>query len=90
MTAKGCAAVEIGTLIKRLDGGVEVEAEIKRLEPLFTDKADYEEFYKRHKKAVAKRCLYATAYRGYTRLHSAAFRSRRKRQHCRWCTEYQG
>ncbi|MBQ9188672.1 MAG: 2-hydroxyacyl-CoA dehydratase [Clostridia bacterium] len=42
----------IDALIDRLHSGVKMELEIKRLEPLFASKEEYEAFRARHKKAV--------------------------------------
>ncbi len=42
-------------LIERLEQGVQMQSEIKRLEPLFSDKEDYLAFYDRHKKAMVKK-----------------------------------
>jgi predicted CoA-substrate-specific enzyme activase len=47
-----CESVEIESLIERLEKGVNIEFELKRLEPLFADDADYAEFCERHSKAV--------------------------------------
>ena len=41
-------SVELDTLIKKLSEGIEMEFEIKRMEPLFATEADYSEFSKRH------------------------------------------
>ncbi len=45
----------IGELIQRLSLGIAMDFEIKRLEPLFRDKEDYESFLLRHRKAVVKK-----------------------------------
>ena len=42
----------LSALIARLEGGVKLDFEIKRLEPLFEDEKDYEAFLARHSKAV--------------------------------------
>ncbi len=42
-------------LIERLRVGVKMDAEIKRLPPLFKDQMDYEKFLERHAKAEVKR-----------------------------------
>jgi len=46
----------INELIEKLEKGVKMEFEIKRLDPLFADNAEYAEFCKRHEKAVVKKC----------------------------------
>lgn len=47
--------VEIDNLINRLNDGVKMDFEIKRLEPLFKDKSEYEEFILRHSDAVVQK-----------------------------------
>ena len=47
--------VSMDGLIDRLDKGVEMAFELKRLDPLFIDKADHEAFCARHSKAVVRR-----------------------------------
>lgn len=42
-------------LIERLRSGISMEFELKRLEPLFADEAEYNEFLERHSKAVVKK-----------------------------------
>ena len=49
--------------ISRLEAGVKVESEIKRLDPLFDSVQDYDEFLKRHKRASVERRDIAS-YRG--------------------------
>lgn len=46
---------EIGDLINTLKNGVKMDFEIKRLAPLFSNKDEYEDFVKRHKKAVVEK-----------------------------------
>lgn len=46
---------DVNAFIERLDEGVTMEAEIKRLPALFRDETDYEEFRCRHAKATLKR-----------------------------------
>ncbi len=48
----GC---DISSYIEKLDKGIKMEFEIKRLEPLFADDSEYEEFCKRHEKAVVEK-----------------------------------
>ncbi len=56
-------AVNISTLIERLDRGVEIAFEMPRVPTLFDSEADYSEFLARHKRAtVAKGDI--TAYKG--------------------------
>ncbi len=45
----------VDELIERLERGVPLELEIKRLEPLFRDEAEYEAFTARHARAVVER-----------------------------------
>ena len=47
--------VSIDEYIARLHSGVQMDAEIKRMDPLFHDKAEYEAFSERHAKAKVKR-----------------------------------
>ncbi len=46
----------INDLIEKLEKGVKMEFELKRLEPLFANSAEYDEFCKRHEKAVVNKC----------------------------------
>ncbi len=46
---------EIDDLIARLRSGVQMDAEIKRMEPLFRNEEEYQEFSERHAKAKVKR-----------------------------------
>ena len=48
--------VSIDELIKKLDKGITMEFELKRLDPLFANDAEYAEFFKRHESAVVKKC----------------------------------
>ncbi len=52
LEAIDCKTVEIETLISNLEKGVNIEFELKRLDPLFANSAEYEEFCERHSKAV--------------------------------------
>ena len=54
LEANGSAAY-IDDLIKKLDGGIKMEFELKRLEPLFENDADYDEFCQRHEKAIVRK-----------------------------------
>ena len=55
LEASDATEKDIDTLIDTLDKGVTMDFEIKRLEPLFKDQADYDEFNERHSKAVVKK-----------------------------------
>ena len=55
LEAGGEKAVPIGDLVSRLEQGVEMAFELKRLEPLFANEADYRSFCQRHTQAVVKR-----------------------------------
>ncbi len=39
---------ELTSLIDRLSHGIQMDFEVKRMEPLFADQADYDAFCKRH------------------------------------------
>ena len=52
LEAEAQDAVDMDDLLARLDEGVEVAFEIKRLEPLFADHEEYQTFYRRHRQAV--------------------------------------
>ena len=45
----------LSDLITRLEGGVKVQFELKRLDPLFENENEYDEFLQRHKKASVVR-----------------------------------
>ena len=51
LNAKDEVAFSIGSMIDRLSGGIKMEFEVARMEPLFPDKKSYEDFSDRHKKA---------------------------------------
>ncbi len=51
----GQGDMEISTLIELLEKGVAISFEIKRLDPLFADEKQYEEFCARHACAVVKK-----------------------------------
>ena len=42
------AAVPLETLIQKLSSGIKMDFEVKRMEPLFKDRADYDRFCARH------------------------------------------
>lgn len=48
MNHKPEVQISISELIEKLSNGIQMEFEIKRMEPLFADKKEYEEFTKRH------------------------------------------
>ena len=48
MNSDGSEAVPLSMLYDKLQNGVKMEFEVKRLEPLFKDQADYDEFLERH------------------------------------------
>ncbi|MBR5537075.1 MAG: 2-hydroxyacyl-CoA dehydratase [Clostridia bacterium] len=52
LAADGQAAVPLHELQQRLEKGVELAFELKRLEPLFADRSQYDAFRARHDKAV--------------------------------------
>ena len=43
--------VEISQLISRLEGGIQMDFELKRVEPLFSSEEDFQEFCRRHAQA---------------------------------------
>ncbi len=47
--------IALDDLIEKLENGITVEFELKRLDPLFADDAEYSEFCKRHEKAVVEK-----------------------------------
>ncbi len=63
LEASGENSNNINELIEKLENGVKMEFELKRLDPLFADSAEFDEFCKRHEKAVVKKCDIAT-YKG--------------------------
>lgn len=63
LEAENADAVSVSNLISRLEQGVAVTFEMPRLAPLFEDRAEYEEFCARHKKAVVEK-QDLTAYEG--------------------------
>lgn len=56
LEAKEHNGTNINDLISKLDNGIEMEFELKRLDPLFIDDADFAEFCERHSKAVVGKC----------------------------------
>ncbi len=55
LEAEDAVPVELQQLLERLEQGVEVQVELKRLEPLFRDEEDYQTFRARHARAVLKK-----------------------------------
>ena len=63
LEAAGSDTVDIDELIQKLDAGVSMAFELKRLPPLFEKEDDYRVFCERHSKAVVKKADLAS-YRG--------------------------
>ncbi len=55
LDARGEEPVRIDNLIDRLEKGVEMAFEIKRLDPLFKTREDYDSFCERHNKSIVKK-----------------------------------
>lgn len=55
LDAKDDCGTNIGELIEKLNKGVKMEFELKRLEPLFDDESEYNEFCARHEAAVVEK-----------------------------------
>ena len=55
LEAENTKALNLDDLISRLDRGVDMEFELKRLDPLFENEEEYKEFLKRHEAAVVKK-----------------------------------
>ena len=62
-TAAAAPVVGISELESRLRSGIRMDTEIKRLDPLFRDQAEYDAFRKRHERANVKTAPLAT-YQG--------------------------
>ncbi|MBR1566836.1 MAG: 2-hydroxyacyl-CoA dehydratase, partial [Oscillospiraceae bacterium] len=60
LEAAGSDAVDMDSLIRKLDAGVSMAFELKRLPPLFENEADYKAFCERHGKAVVKKAELAS------------------------------
>jgi len=52
---KGEAELDFDSLLERLENGVELTAEVTRMDPLFKDEADYANFKERHDRDQVKR-----------------------------------
>ena len=63
LEAEDAQSISLASLISRLEAGVQVSFEMPRLEPLFRDGEDYQEFCNRHSQAVVKKQPLAD-YRG--------------------------
>ena len=63
LNASGEETRSVGRLIERLEQGVKMAFEIKRLEPLFASREEYDAFLARHNKAVVQKGKLA-AYSG--------------------------
>lgn len=50
-----CESVSPAELIEKLSGGISMAFELKRLDPLFIDENEFNEFLSRHEKAVVKK-----------------------------------
>ena len=55
LSAEGIETRPVAGLIERLETGVKMAFEIKRLEPLFTSQAEYDGFCRRHEAAVVRK-----------------------------------
>ena len=55
MNAPETMALSLDQLISDLSGGIKMDFEVKRMDPLFKDEADYQEFLDRHNQYKVKR-----------------------------------
>ena len=55
LNAKEDVSVNLSEMIEMLQKGIKMDFEVARMEPLFKDEADYEEFKARHEKACVKK-----------------------------------
>ncbi|MDD6213129.1 MAG: acyl-CoA dehydratase activase-related protein [Clostridiales bacterium] len=55
MNSKEESSVEIQTLISSLRSGINMDFEVKRLDPLFRNQEEYDEFLKRHERHTVKK-----------------------------------
>ena len=58
---KDNSVTTLSSLIDRLSNGIKMEFEVARMEPLFKDQADYDEFTTRHGNNHVKTCLLYTS-----------------------------
>ena len=63
MNSRDDTTVELDALIDRLENGVRMATEIKRMDPLFADQAEYDEFLARHSVHCVKKAPLAD-YKG--------------------------
>ena len=55
LEAKGSSGVALSALVEKLDNGIEMKYELKRLEPLFQSQEELDEFNARHAKAMVQK-----------------------------------
>ena len=55
LESKNAESVGLSSVLTRLEAGVELNFELKRLDPLFADQAEYDEFVRRHSAAQVKK-----------------------------------
>ncbi len=60
LEADDTLSIPLSHLLEKLEQGVEMAFELKRLDPLFSDQADYDAFRARHDKAVVTKADLAT------------------------------
>ena len=60
LNAKDDNQIYIEEMITRLSNGIKMEFEVERMEPLFSDKNEYEEFSNRHEKAQVEKADLST------------------------------
>ena len=60
LEADNSVSVALADLLEKLEKGVEMAFELKRLEPLFNDESDYEAFRSRHAKAIVSKADLST------------------------------
>ena len=63
LNAKDDISCSVDDMIDRLSGGIKMEFEVERMEPLFASQEEYEDFEARHAKAQVKKADLAT-YKG--------------------------
>lgn len=51
LNAKDEVSLSLNDMISKLSGGIKMEFEVERMEPLFADEAEYDDFTNRHSKA---------------------------------------
>ena len=55
LNSDGEEKIAIEDMIDRLENGIQMDFEVKRMDPLFTDQADYDAFIKRHESHCVKK-----------------------------------